>query len=866
MNRSLLAKLLGMSLVGTLAASAAAQDTIHAVAGRGIGDGRAATAAALFEPVGVGIAADGAILIADSRHERVRRVDPTSGTITTYAGTVEGGLGDGEAPEFIELKLPVRTLVQRSGDVLIVEQGGKRIRRVRHDTGFVDALPVGTGVPAIPLAGPNDVDEDAAGNVYVADFAGHRVLMVTPVGVTTVFAGTGAPGFGGDNGAAVTAQLNFPACVLVGPGNVVYICDKANNRIRRVAAGIITTIAGTGVAGFTGDGPATAVEINQPEDAILDGNTLVFTDQENNRIRQIDLGSGQLTTIAGTGPNAFAGDNVPAASTLASPMGLVKAPDGRLLFVERDAQRVRALANGTITTVAGDGISTFGGDNGPALDATFYLVEGVAQDAAGNLFISDSGNNRIRKVDGATGTVTTIAGNGTTTFGVDGVPATVVGLDSPSDIVVDAAGNVIFADTNHQRVRSVDASGTIRTIVGTGVAGFTGDNGPANAAQVSSPTGLELDAAGNLYVADFGNNRIRRVDTAGNITTVAGTGTGDFNGDGLAATATDFFNPTDVAFDSAGNMVVADMRNHRVRRIDATTAAVTTLAGTGQPLGSDDFIPAVTATLKFPTDVAIDPNGNVLIADSGTNRIRRVSAQGVIDTLAGTRDPGDLGDDGPPAQARLLTPLRIQELPSGGLLIVDHDNHRIRGIGATGGGGGGGGGGGDKDCTQGTCIQGGGSKKTDCFLEFRAAGARGNKVVCKDGDASCDTDSTPGQCTIAIQSCFGVADPRLKKCTPSGVSVVQLVKPRASGGSGAESSAAHAILTGLSSYAKSSTGGGSVPLVAFDKPVTGCGAAMDVVVPIAKRKGKLVLRTVASIAGSGRGHKDPDTVTVFCVR
>jgi sugar lactone lactonase YvrE len=834
----------------------AQDDTIHTVAGRGIGDGRAATAATLDSPTGVGIAADGGILIADSQHQRIRRVDPGTGVITTFMGTLEGSAGNGATPDVVELRTPVRAFLSKTGDVLVAERDGNRIRRVRKDNGLVDTVPVGANIPGFALKQPNDVAEDSAGNLYIADMGNHRIVEVTALGVTTTFAGTGAPGFTGD-GPAASVALNFPACVAVAPGDVVYVCDKANHRIRKVQGGVMTTVAGTGVAAFTGDGPGTTVALNQPEDIVVAAGALVFSDQENNRIRQFNLANGAVTTLAGTGPSSFGGENVPgASSTLASPMGLALTTDGRLLFAERDAHRLRALANGTLTTVAGDGVDTFGGDGGPALDATFHLVEGVAADASGNLFVSDSGNNRIRKVDAASGTVTTIAGNGTTTFGVDGVPATVVGIDSPSDVVVDAAGNVIFSDTHHHRVRSVDTGGLIHTIMGNGLPGFSGDGGPAANAQLASPTGLALDTAGNLYVADFDNHRIRKIDTAGNVQTVAGDGTGGFNGDGLAASATSLNNPTDVAFDASGNMIIADMRNHRIRRLDAASGTITTIAGTGTPLSSDDFIPAVTATLLFPTDVAVDASGNVLIADSGSNRIRRVMPNGVIDSVVGSRTPGDSGDEGPALQARLLTPLRMFMAPDGRLLIVDRDNHRIRAVGeASGGGGGGGGGGsGDPDCTKGTCATGGGSRKTDCFVEFNAGmAARGQKFVCKDGDPTCDHDSTPRQCTVSLKLCFGVADPRLGKCTPQGVKSVQMVRPISS------------VVDALGRQASASVGGGAKPLVTFADAVTGCTASSDVVVPIKKRKGKVVLKTMASTGTGGRLSRDPDTVTVVCV-
>jgi len=839
--------------------ASAQTDTITTVAGRGIGDGRAATAASLDLPSGIAVATDGGLLIADSQHNRVRRVDPATGTITTLAGTLEGSAGDGGTPDTAELKDPRRVFITKAGDILIVEHDGARIRRIRKDNGLLDTVPVAVGLPALALQQPNDVAEDSLGNLYIADMKGHRVLRVSPLGVTISFAGTGTSGFSGDNGPAASAALSFPACVLVAPGDVIYICDKANHRLRRVQCGIITTVAGTGVAGFTGDGAGTTVALNEPEDMILVAGNIVFSDQENNRIRQLNLANGQVTTLAGTGPSGYAGENVPAASTLASPMGMAATSDVRILFAERDANRLRALAGGTITTVAGDGVAEFGGDGGAALDATFHLVEGVAADASGNLFISDSGNNRIRKVDGATGTVTTIAGNGTTNFGVDGVPATVVGVDSPSDVVVDSAGNVIFSDTHHHRVRSVDTTGTIHTIIGNGTAGFAGDNGPASAAQIASPTGLALDAAGNLYIADFDNNRVRKVDTAGNVTTVAGDGNPGFNGDGLAATATSLNAPTDMAFDASGNMYIADLRNERVRRLDAASGVITTIAGTGDALSSDDFLPAVTATLKNPTDVAVDASGNVLIADSGSNRIRRVAPNGVIDSIVGSRTPGYSGDGGPPLQARLLTPLRTFMAPNGQLLVVERDNAVIRAVGAGSGGGGGGGGGGgngDPDCTKGTCSPGGGPRKTDCFLEFNTGLGSGQRVTCKDGDPTCDLDQTPRQCTVAVKLCFGVADPRLSKCTPQGVTSVLIAQPKGT--------AASPVVTALGSMASANVGGGAKPLISFSTPATGCSATSQIVVPITKKKGKVVLRTMASI-GAGKGKRDPDTLTITCV-
>ena len=216
--------LLGV-LAGALLAPVAGAQNITTIAGRGIGDGRPAPNSSLDTPLGVEVAADGAILIADSMHHRIRRVDPATNVITTLAGTLEGTFGDGGTPDTAQLKDPVRVLAAPTGDILIVEKNGMRIRRIRKDTGLVDTVPVGVGIPNFTLAGPNDVAVDAANNIYIADFNGHRVYQVTALGATTTFAGTGVPGFSGEGGNAATAQLNFPACVVAAPGGVVYICD-----------------------------------------------------------------------------------------------------------------------------------------------------------------------------------------------------------------------------------------------------------------------------------------------------------------------------------------------------------------------------------------------------------------------------------------------------------------------------------------------------------------------------------------------------------------------------------------------------------------------------------------------------------------
>jgi sugar lactone lactonase YvrE len=251
----------------------------------------------------------------------------------------------------------------------------------------------------------------------------------------------------------------------------------------------------------------------------------------------------------------------------------------------------------------------------------------VAVDAAGNLLIADSGNQRIRRVDGTTGIITTVAGNGTYGFSGDGGAATSASLAYPYGVAVDAAGNLLIADYGNQRIRQVDGTTRIiTTVAGKGTYGFSGDGGPATDASLNNPLGVAVDGAGNLLIADTYNQRIRRVDgTTGIITTVAGNGMAGFSGDGGPATDASLNNPSGVAVDGAGNLLIAVYGNQRIRRVDGTTGIITTVAGNGTAGFSGDGGAAISGSLNNPVGVAVDAAGNLLIADTNNLRIRRVS-------------------------------------------------------------------------------------------------------------------------------------------------------------------------------------------------------------------------------------------------
>ena len=329
--------------------------------------------------------------------------------------------------------------------------------------------------------------------------------------------------------------------------------------------------------------------------------------------------------------------------------------------------------------MAGTGTATFGGDGGAAVAAQVSSPYGVALDGAGNLYIADTGSHRIRKVNSA-GVISTVAGNGTRGYGGDGGPATAAQLQLPVGVAADGAGNLYIADFHNHRIRKVDAAGDISTVAGTGTRGYGGDGGPAVNAKLGYPYGLALDGAGNLYIADFENHRIRKMNAAGNISTVAGNGAAGYGGDGGQAAAAQLNYPRDLALDGAGNLYIADGGNNRIRKVDSA-GVITTVAGDGTSDYGGDGGAAVDAQLDRPYGVAADGAGNLYIADQDNERIRKVNAAGVITTVAGTGTRGSDGDGGPAAAAQVGRPRGLALDGSGNLYIAEWGNSRIRKVG-----------------------------------------------------------------------------------------------------------------------------------------------------------------------------------------
>jgi uncharacterized protein (TIGR03437 family) len=406
---------------------------------------------------------------------------------------------------------------------------------------------------------------DSSGNVYFIENGDGVVRKVTAsTQIITRVAGNGTAGFSGDGSAATKAQLNYPSGMALDSSGNIYIADSLNFRVRKVTSSNITTIAGNGVLSYSGDGgPAGSAELNTPQAVAVDSSGNVYiADTRNNVVRKVTA-TGVISTFAGNGTAGYSGDGgPPTAAMLNSPQGIAVDSSGNVYVADTQNARVRKISGGSISTVAGNGTPGSGGDGGAATAAQLFVPIGLAVDASGNLYIADFTNNRVRKVSG--GTISTVAGNGLSGYSGDGGAATAAQLNGPADVAVDSNGNLYIADLNNNAIREV-TGGKITTVAGNGLPGVSGDGGPATAAQVGGPTGIAVDTAGNLYIAS-GSATVRKIyANTGFITTIAGNGTAGYSGDGGSAPFGELNGAIALAVTSNGNVYVADSANNAVR-------------------------------------------------------------------------------------------------------------------------------------------------------------------------------------------------------------------------------------------------------------------------------------------------------------
>ena len=626
------------------------------------GDGGPAVNAQLNGPQGVALDSAGNVYIADSLNNRVRMVN-TNGVISTFAGngTVNppGFWGDTGPAIDASLHLPTALAVDSSGKVYIAVSADNTVRVVTTD-GLINLF---------------------AGSGY-AGYYGDYNAGTTTAGVCT----------GCVTGTAILAGLTNPQGVAIGPNGSILIADTGNGSIRSVSsAGIITTISGDlkGSVGLSGDGVANTLPMLAPFGVTADSSgNLYVAESGTNRIRKIDT-AGNITTAIGDGIQGFAGDGgAPATVEMSLPTSVAVDSSGNIYFADSLNNRIRKLAGGTVSTFAGNGVFSYSGDGGAATSAQLNTPMGVAVGTATRLgiaadvYIADTANNVVRSV--ANGVISNFAGTGTAGSNGDGNAATGAQLNGPQGLAVDSAGNLYIADTQNHRVRKVATNGTISTVAGSGTAGFGGDGAAAASAQLNAPFGVAVDTAGNLYIAEFGNNRVRKVDTNGNIGTIAGNGVSGFSGDQGQAAGAQLNGPRGVAVDSAGNVYIADTGNNRVRMV-APTGVITTAAGTGAAGVSGDGGLAVNALVGNPVAVATDSVGNVYIAD-GSARVRKLFPSGIITTIAGSGTRGYSGDGGSASNAGLNGPSAVAVNAAGGVWVADTLNNAVRLLQFSGGG------------------------------------------------------------------------------------------------------------------------------------------------------------------------------------
>jgi sugar lactone lactonase YvrE len=613
------------------------------------GDGGPATNASLTDVAGLALDSAGDLFIADYYTNGVIRKVDSRGIISTVAGDgFTGFSGDGGPATSASLRYPYGVAVNGSGDLFIADYENDRIRVV---------VPYG----AAPMLALADLSATNAG--------AYQVVVTSPFGSVT--------------SAVATLTVLLPPSVVVQPASQ-YVVAGSDVTLEVRAAGTPplryawqrygSAIAGATASSYTVDdvpladsgSPFTCVVTNAYGSVTSEVATLTvglppaITAQPSNQTAQAgnnatfglrlsgtgpffyqwqfdgtNLPGGLIYTVAGNGNYIFSGDGGPATNaSLDYPVAVALDASGNLFIADWDQERVRKVdTNGIITTLAGNGDYGYSGDGGAATNASLRGPDGVAVDAWGNVFIADQYNNRVRMV-GTNGIITTVAGTGTAGYSGDGGAATNAMLDLPSGVAVDASGSLFFGDRDNDVVRKVDTNGIITTVAGNGTSGYAGDGGPATHANMGEPYGIALDAAGDLFITDGDNDVIRKVDTNGIITTVAGNGEYGFSGDGGAATNATFQFPAGVAVDEAGNMFIADGSVERVREVDVISGIITTFAGSGaQAYSNTNGVPATSVSFDEPDGVAVDGAGNVFIADSDNDLIHKVVPFGAAPTL-----------------------------------------------------------------------------------------------------------------------------------------------------------------------------------------------------------------------------------------
>jgi sugar lactone lactonase YvrE len=697
--------------------------SIATIAGVGFRDGIPAKEAAIGWPLGVVRRPDGDLIVADYKGHRLLRIDK-DGILHTFAGDgVPGDSGDGGPAIDARLYSPHDLALDKHGNLYFSDLFNHTYRRVDYETGIITRIAGsgrvgrgGEGGPALDAEFDTctgiAVDDD--GNAYLCGEWENNIRRIDAnSGIIETFAGHSArhytserdasrpytgrvegtsfqweegltlAGYHGDGGPAKDAGFHEPEHLAFDSRGDLYVCDNANHRIRKIDmnTGVITTVLGTGRTASNGDGgPAVEASTLMPDALCIDVHDNLYVGEKNGfRVRKVDARTGIVTTLVGTGVPGFGGEGLPGTQTQCNSCesGIWADPDGTVFWSDCSARLRRYDGRTGIVTTAMGGTSFHDGE--PSTEGFLSGPGGICVGPDGHIYLADVWHQRIRAIDPASGIIRTVAGSGARAFGGDNGPATEAHLGSPHDVSVDSRGRVVITDTRHAHLRRVDEDGIIRNIAG---AGFQWDRGDGAAAIEACLVLAQAVAHGphdDVYVGDA-VGRIRKIDDAtGIITTIAGVGIQGYSGDGGPAVEARIGAPTAIRFDAEGNLYFSDSAYHLVRRV-STEGVISTVVGGGGVGFSPDGTPAREAKLHAPWGLAVTRNGVVYVSDSGNNRVRYVASDGTLQTVAGSDRPGDAGDGGPATAASLNQPHGLCLYGDDILLICDYYSNRIKAV------------------------------------------------------------------------------------------------------------------------------------------------------------------------------------------
>ncbi|MDB6174663.1 MAG: repeat containing protein [Chthoniobacteraceae bacterium] len=630
-------------------------------------------------PNGVATDGKGNVFVADSRNHIIRKIT-SSGVVTTFAGTAGStGITDGTGSS-ARFNGPNSLAVDQNGNLYVSDTNNHTIRKItsgRVVSTLAGSVYISGNSDGIGTAAqfylPMGVAVDGNGNVYVSDFGNYAIRRITSAGVVTTLAGMDHQ-FGSIDGPGSSAQFKGPSGIAVDGAGNVYVADLFSQTIRRISTGgVVTTLAGKADAIGKVDATGSQARFTFPSGLAVDGSGNVYvSDSGNSTIRKI-TSAGVVTTVAGSpGISGYADGS---SAQFYGPQGVAVDGNGTLIVADTDNHVIRRItSDGVVTTLAGNAVSA-------AFERTAWLYNpvGIAIDRTGNLYVADASDSTIRKITSA-GVVTTLAGLSGQRGNANGI-GDEARFVYPSGVAVDDDGNVYVADTGNSRIRKITSDGVVTTLAGSALGSGSSD-GLGSEARFSGPTGVAVDGDRNLYVADRNNHTIRKITSAGVVSTLAGMARTIGSANGIGSEAR-FYDPTGVAVDSDGNVYVAEFSSQTIRKI-TSGGIVTTLAGSagtvGTGHGSGDYgsTDGTGSEARFgnPSGVAVDANGNVYVADSGTQIIRKITSAGMVTTIGGT--PGVIGTfEGIGMQAQFNVPRGVASTSSGVLYVVNTNANSI---------------------------------------------------------------------------------------------------------------------------------------------------------------------------------------------